>query len=430
MSKNKYTDESEEQGEEKKKYKDTPAIIRMQEYLNENYIFRLNTITFNMEFRQRGKKEFVFFDDKNKSDLLIELKSLGFSRPKEDLDIILSSSGTEEHNPINQYFEDIPFKGTGFIDKFIEQIILEDLSIVVDNKNYNELFSYYFRKWLYACYNCFMGYQKNDVMLILIGAQGKFKTSFLNYLCPKDISEYNYTGHINPVLSDYNTATYLTEKIFINVDDQMETIFGKDYNSMKSIISQDFLPLRKLYKANHKRRMRIANFCGSVNEPRFLRDSNNRRYLCFLIKDIKPTYSNVDINSMWAEVREEVKKLNNNLYLFNKQDFSNIDEMNDLFHSPSEESEAFNNLFELPNENNQEKTSYFLQSYDIMKILRQYTGNNQLREYQLATALRKLRLTTKSVRLHRFNKQPRNLYELKLLDEKGQYPFNIHQFAE
>jgi len=418
--------DSEEKG--KKNYKDTPSIVKIQEYLSENYIFRVNTVNYNMEFRTVGDGEFELFDDKNKSDLLIELKSMGFSRPKEDLEIILSSSLTEEHNPILHFFDNLPYKGKGFIDKLSEQLIVENLAINIDNMSYKELFKYYFRKWLYACYNCFTGVQKNDVMLILIGAQGKYKTSFLNFLCPAEISEYNYTGHINPVLSDYNTATYLTEKIFINVDDQMETIFGKDYNSMKSIISQDFLPLRKLYKVSHKRRMRIANFCGSVNEPRFLRDSNNRRYLCFLIKDIKPTYSNVDIKAVWAEVREELKELNNNFYLFNKKDFANIDTMNELFHSPSEESEAFNSLFEVPNENNENKTSYYLQSYDIMKLLRIHTGNNTLKEYQLSTALRKLKLTTKSVRLSRYNNQPRNVYELKLLNEFGNIPSLINQY--
>ncbi len=420
MAKLKTTDDIElnEELKEDKRSIQVPKILQMQEYLSDYYSFRLNTVTFNLEKRLKGTKEFVKIEPKDKADLIIKLKSSGFPKPKEDLDDILQSSFVAEYNPIQDYFNNLEYKGKGYIDALIGQVVIDNSMIyTIDEMNYQQLFGFYFRKWLYACFNCFMGVQKNDVMLILIGAQGRFKTSFLNFLCPKAINDYSFTGHINPSLSDYNTATYLTERIFINVDDQMESIFGKDYNSMKSIISQEYLPIRKLYKANHVRKTRIANFCGSVNEPQFLRDSNNRRYLCFLINDIKPTYNKIDIESLWAEVREEVKEFKGT-YLFNKNDFANIDEMNNTFHTPSIEEETLKTIFEVPTLENRSKDTYYLQFSEIMKILKDYTEDKQLKNYMLQTSMRKLKMKSVSKKIERFNNQPRYVYELKLLIDK------------
>ncbi len=43
--------------------------------------------------------------------------------------------------------------------------------------------------------------------------------------------EFLICSHINPSLTDQNTSNFLTEKWFVNIDVQLETIFGKDFNS-------------------------------------------------------------------------------------------------------------------------------------------------------------------------------------------------------
>jgi hypothetical protein len=73
------------------------------------------------------------------------------------------------------------------------------------------------------------------------------KTTWLNKLCPDEMKEFLICSHINPSLTDQNTANFLAEKWFVNVDDQLETIFGKDFNSMKAIITAPFVTNRKTW---------------------------------------------------------------------------------------------------------------------------------------------------------------------------------------
>lgn len=414
MSKGKdKTVEDIEQQDKKPAAPMTAQIQKIKEFLEESYDVRFNSITQQLEYREKNSIGYEQFTDQIKTDIVIQLKQLFFKKPKEDLDDLLNSSMIPRFDPIKEYFNSISYEGDGYIDRLCRCIVLDDPDRIIDGKPYKELFRSYFEKWLTACYLCSTGKLVNDVMLILIGAQGRFKTSFLNFLTPKKLEDYRVCAHLNPSLSDYNTSNYLAEKFFINVDDQMETIFGKDYNSMKAIISAPDITNRKLYRASHQRRRRIANFCGSVNESRFLRDSNNRRYLCFAISDIKAEYINIDIDAVWAEVKRKADKANIT-YLFGKEDYKMIDQMNSAFEAPTEEAETLQTVFQ-PAPENTTGTVYYMQFTEIMQTLRIEAGNNQLKAYNLQTAMRKYGYTTSCVRKARFNNQPRNLYRVQLL---------------
>lgn len=398
--------------EESKPVIKTAQIDNIQKYVDQAYDFRFNTITQTLEYKEKRDQFYLPFQEKQKTDIIIQLKRQLFKKPKEDLDDLLNSSLIREYNPIRDYFDGLEHDGRKHIAKLANCITLDDPDKDIGGYKYRDLFNHYFKQWLMACYLCSTGRIVNDVMMILIGAQGRFKTSFLNYLTPKDLQDYRVCSHINPSLTDYNTSNFLAEKFFINVDDQMETIFGKDYNSMKAIISAPDITNRKLYRATHQRRRRIANFCGSVNEPRFLKDSNNRRYLCFAITDISPEYINIDIDAVWAEVKAEADSLNR-LYIFGKEDYRMIDLMNTQFEAPTEEDETLRSVLvpvrdgvdPMPN-----KPIYYVTFSEIMKILRMDSGNNQLRTYNLQTAMRKYGYEPHSYRKERFANQPRNLY--------------------
>lgn len=406
--------------EQQNKTEDAPQekakIVKIREWLLRHYEFRNNTVKQQLEFRKLEDDKWTDFTDKMKTDIVIHLKEMRFSKPKEDLEDILSSSIIDDYNPIRDYFNGIKFKGFGYVDQMIKTITLDNPDRIIMDKPYNELFAEYFKKWLMACYLCSIGRSINDVMLILIGAQGRFKTSFLNNICPSSLMEYRVCSHINPSLTDYNTSNYLAEKFMINVDDQMETIFGRDYNCMKAIVSAPDITNRKLYKATHQRRRRIANFCGSVNESRFLRDSNNRRYLCFAITDIDKSYISIDVDGMWAEIKYMAEQLNSH-YIFGREDYVTIDMMNAMFEAPTEEAETLQAVFMPVNDDitDDARGIYYLSFTEILGILKMKTGN-QLKPYNLQTAMRKYGYTVKSYKRDRFNKQPRNLYAVELVN--------------
>lgn len=401
--------------EEKEFTSKIPKIDLIKNFLMGKYDFRFNAITQTLEWKEKSDLYFANFSDKKKRDVVIRLKQCGHTKPNDDMEDILQSSLITEFNPIQEYFDCLQYTGKGSIEKLCGCLKLDDPERLIAGRPYRELFADYFKRWLMACYLCSTGKIINDVMLILIGAQGRFKTSFLNYLTPNELQDYRVCSHIAPSLTDYNTANFLAEKFFINVDDQMETIFGKDYNSMKAIISAPDITNRKLYRSTHQRRRRIANFCGSVNEPRFLRDSNNRRYLCFAIEDISPDYSSIDINEVWAEVKHEADQLNSH-YIFGKEDYRMIDLMNANFEAPTEEDETLRSIFTPADlEKYPDKQVYYLSFTEILNVLRGQSKNNQLKSYNLQTAMRKHGYETHSYKKERFSMQPRNLYPVQLI---------------
>lgn len=389
--------------------KEKSKIEKIEEWLFRRYSFRMNRTTCTLEFMNlTTDDDFRPFEDENLRDIVIELKKMKFSKPKDDLEDLLKSSRVPKFSPIKDYFHGLKLRTFGNIDRLADCVKVDDsLGIKIGDFDYNQLWHHYFKKWLIACYLCSMETKHNDVMLILIGAQGRFKTSFLNYLCPPALHNYVVCSHINPSLTDYNTANYLAEKMFLNIDDQMETIFGKDYNSMKAIVSAPDVTNRKLYSTSARKRTRIANLCGSVNEARFLRDSNNRRYLCFKIVDIDPDYRLIDMDQVWAEVAYEVIRTKSN-YIFGRDDYANIDLMNAMFETPTEEAETLQVTF-TPAEEGSKETTYLMSYSEIKQVLSLVTGNKNLNDFRLQTALRKYGYMPKMARTTRYS-NPRNLY--------------------
>ena len=395
--------------------KERAKIEKIEQWLFLNYDFRKNLTTCTLEYKLKTDNEYVDFQDENLRDIIVELKKLHFSKPKEDLEDLLRSSRVPKYEPIKDYFAGVKLRTFGNIDALADCVSLDqELGITIDGKDYNTLWHEYFRRWLMACYLCSMEVKHNDVMLILIGVQGRFKTSFLNNLCPAPLKSYMVCSHINPSLTDYNTANYLAEKMFLNIDDQMETIFGKDYNSMKAIVSAPDVTNRKLYSTSARKRTRIANLCGSVNEPRFLRDSNNRRYLCFKIVDIDPNYRLIDMNQVWAEVAYECSKLKSP-YIFGRDDYANIDQMNAMFETPTEEAETLQITFK-PAETGSGETVYLMSYSEIKAVLALATGNRNLNDFRLQTALRKYGYMPRMARTRRYP-NPRSLYAVHCISQ-------------
>lgn len=402
-------------------YKNQSKIEKIEAWLTTVYDWRRNLVRQVVEFKRKedGEGDWREFTDEDEMDILYELNRMNYTKPEGMLRVILGSSHILAYNPIADYFESHPLKKPGQVRRLMDAVVLDDSIVLsIQGKNYRQLFEEYFVKWLKACYLCMTGRNKNDVMLILIGAQGRFKTSFLNYLTPPDLKDYSMTGNIEPSLQNYNTATYLTDRVFINVDDQMENIFGKDYNSMKSIISQDLVSRRTLYSRRARNQRRIANFCGSVNESHFLRDSHNRRYLCFKIRDIKEEYSQVDMDDVWAEVRLMVEE-EKAFYIFHKEDYQVIDAMNENYIAPTEEAEFLSSVFLPVKREDEDDETLYMQFSEILNTLKSVTSIN-LKSYNLQTALRKYGFECRQMKKKRLGNSPRQLYALKLITE-GRY---------
>ncbi len=409
----------------KQAIRELQPIEKIRLYLDENYIFRRNTLKNIVEYLEVNgeSKQWQPFEDKQFNDLVIQLEILGFRAPEKRVEKLLGSSMIADYNAIQDYFRLVGSSADTAepreFRRLCECVHLSQLDIQIGAYNYRDLFEYYFFKWLQACYLCGVGKKHNDVMFTLIGAQGRRKTTFLERLTPPFLSEYSYCGKIDTSASSFEVKQLLSDKFMINIDDQLETIFGKDYNSLKSIISSSSTSYRERYARMTRKHARIANFCGSVNESRFLRDSNNRRYLCFQIDDIDgDALSRIDIDRVWAEVKQAADR-SGMMFPFTMEDINNIDLMNRYFEAPTEECEALNEVFApADSADSGEMDVYNLSFSEILYVLRCHTNNNQLKIYNLQTAMRKYQYQSRPAR--RGGGNPAYLYPVRLVrDDDG-----------
>lgn len=389
---------------------ETPLVLRIYDKLTESRTFRINEISNKIEFKEKKSKHWLQMEDTELNsmwlDFQLDPEFKGREKPSDKILLrLINSNLTEKFNAINQYFLNNKYQGTGHIEALAKTIIIDK---IINDQNYNIYDEWFllFKRWMVASVACMLGKSPNHVMLLLSGGQGIGKTTWLNRLCPPELDkDYRVTGHINPDLKDDNTANFLAEKIFINIDDQLDNIMNRDFNQIKSIITVDKINNRKKYAHFEKSRKRIANLIGSVNQDRIFIDNENRRYLFLKVTDIDMNH-NVNIDHVWAEVYQLL--MNGERYYFNSEEIRKINLINDYFSKIPAEHEFFNMLYEAAEPT--DPAAVFVQFSEILSNIKNYSGLN-MREHMLSISMKKIGM--KSVSKRNANGYPRYVYPVK-----------------
>lgn len=167
---------------------------QIEEFLSTRYEFRYNTVLHRAEYRPRGKSDYTSVDRYRINTLKRALdKEANIQTSTDNLYSIIESDFSPRINPVQAYFHSLPAMGA------VEQETITALAgsvIVANPKKWKE----YLTKWLVAVVANAMDDKqcRNHTCLVLTGEQGKFKTTFLDLLCPPALSDYRYTGKILP----------------------------------------------------------------------------------------------------------------------------------------------------------------------------------------------------------------------------------------
>lgn len=369
-------------------------ILEVKDYLDLKYEFRRNDLTLEVEYRPLDNQRFQVLDEARINSIWIELQVDGFKISDAVLIKILNSHLVKNHHPLKAYFDGLPkHDGKDHIQKLADSIEIDDAS--VENVHLKNLWKPYLQKWLVGSVATVLGQGTNQLCLILAGGQGLGKTTWLNKLCPQGLEDFLVCSHINPSLTDNNTANYLAEKWFVNIDDQLETIFGKDFNSMKAIITAPFVTNRKTWHRFSRKRDRVCSFMGSVNNTQFLTDTENRRYLVFKVRKVHFDHE-VNMTKIWSQA---LHLLNEGFpYWFQQEEMRVLNVVNNLFRQSSPEEEWLIRLYEPTTADNPLAT--FLMPSEILTKLNAYS-NMKLSIRKLNMAMEKLGFNNKvSKRIH------------------------------
>lgn len=165
---------------------------QIEAFLSAHYEFRYNSVLHRAEYRTRGESDYVAIDRYRINTLKRALdKEADIQTSTENLYSIIESDFSPRINPVQAYFQSLPaVKEEGAIKSLAE-------CVCVANAEQWEL---YLTKWLVAVVANAMNDRqcRNHTCLVLTGEQGKFKTTFLDLLCPPALSDYRYTGKIPP----------------------------------------------------------------------------------------------------------------------------------------------------------------------------------------------------------------------------------------
>ena len=143
-----------------------------------------------------------------------------------------------------------------------------------------------FHKWFLAMVASWLHDEDvNQNVLVLIGPQGIYKTTWLEHLIPPALRHYSMKlGNIHNL--DKDERIRVSEAALINID-EIDALSDQELNRLKSLITSSDTNERAPYAATKERRVRLASFCASGNKEYFLSDmTGNRRFLPFRVEHI------------------------------------------------------------------------------------------------------------------------------------------------
>ena len=100
--------------------------------------------------------------------------------------------------------------------------------------------------------------------------------------------------------------------------------------------------------------------------------------------------------------------------------------MDDNFTAPVEENELLKSCFEPAT--GRAQWHYYLQFSELLQVLKRVSGNQQLKSYNLQTAMRKYGFTQASIRRPERGNKPLHLYTVKIV-EKSIYTDQLQQLC-
>ena len=351
----------------------------IEAYLSMHYTFRYNTVLGRTEYRNRANSDFTKVGRYEINTLRREIDNdIGIITSSDNLYSIIESSFSPRINPIQEYFKALPLvdigcdEGNSNISSLSLKAIPELASCVVVHNH--EKWLPYLTKWLVAVVANAMDDRecRNHTCLVLTDEQGKFKTTFLDLLCPPILHSYSYTGKIYPQEKD--TLTYIGQNLIVNIDDQLKALNKRDENELKNLITCPMVKYRMPYDKYVEEHPHLASFVASVNGNDFLTDpTGSRRFLPFevLAIDIERAKA-ISMDAVYTEAKALLKS--GFRYWFDDDEIVKLYKEIEEFQVQTAEMELLLRCFEKPTEDNPNCT--YMTTTEIITYLGYYTHHS------------------------------------------------------
>ena len=227
---------------------------------------------------------------------------------------------------------------------------MESLSEACERSKADRLWRGCFKKWFVAMVASWMKDEVvNHQVLVLIGKQGIFKTTWLEHLIPPHLRAYSCKlANSNDLNKDERLR--IAEFGLISLD-EIDSMNNRELNQLKSVITATDVNERAAYAYTKERRVRLASFCASGNRRDFLTDiTGNRRWLPFEVESIQNPFTTIlpyerMYAQAWALAQDPLFS-----YWFDLEEIEVLEQHNQYFRDESNEEQLLPILFDVPAE--------------------------------------------------------------------------------
>ena len=345
---------STERMERKPNWQEVYATVEdIRQFLSERVSLRYNVVTRRVEVHWLTDfgdappelDDWEALTDRQVNSLWVELSE---QKPVRVQDIyrVIESDYVAEYNPFAFYLERLPpWDG--------EQDHILGLSLSVNVKGDGDeqfLFAEYLKKWLVGMVAAWVNPQVvNNVILVLIGPQGAYKTTWFNYLLPPELRRYFYMK-TNASRMSKDDLLVLAQYGLVCCE-ELDTMRPAELNQLKAAVTMLSVDERAAYARYHEHRPHIASFCGTGNSLQFLSDpTGNRRWLPFEVESIEPPHDNpLDYRNIYSQAYSLYRK--GFRYWFTQQEIERLARHNQQFETANLELELVSQYFRKPLDN-------------------------------------------------------------------------------
>ena len=205
-----------------------------------------------------------------------------------------------------------------------------------------------FKKWFVAMVASWMKDEVvNHTVLVLVGRQGIYKTTWLDRLMPPELRAYSSKLPLSGQISK-DDRLRLCENGLLNID-ELDAICGREMNIVKSLLTSTDVNERAAYGRLKERRVRLASFCASTNNREFLTDiTGNRRWLPFEVESIQNPFDDIILyERLYAQAKAYVE-CGYFAYWFDMDEIEVLEQHNEKFRALENEEELLNVYFAVP----------------------------------------------------------------------------------
>ncbi|MCK8622874.1 virulence-associated E family protein [Prevotella sp. E13-27] len=337
----------EKNGKHEKNWKDSIATVDdIQDFLMDRILLRYNVITGRVEYRipssyEHDSTDWMPITDRVINSLWAEMSAKKTVRVV-DMYRVIESDFVPDFHPFRFYLSRLPpWNGEDYI------LSMSTSVNVKGDVREQMLFAEYLKKWLVAMVAAWVDDSVvNNVILVLIGEQGSYKTTWFNYLLPPELSRYFYTK-TNASRMGRDELLTLAQYGLVCCE-ELDTMRPSEMNQLKAAVTMPSIDERAAYAHFHEHRKHIASFCGTGNNPQFLNDpTGNRRWLPFEIVNImSPRDFPFEYEGIYAQAYALYRQ--GYRYWFSQEEIQRLSLHNSAFEAPQIETELVDVFFRKP----------------------------------------------------------------------------------